>query len=628
MNSAEPTSGADADATGAGEVRLLSSVRVRIVAAFLAAVVTMTSAVLFQIVQYQAVDQSQALITDRYMPLALRVDQVRGDQQYIDTDIKRLLSGERRPGTGAQSTASIYGQRLRENVLEAKVHARAALSMARDPAEIAALRKTLRHLDRIEELAEHYQSRSQELVDRSERGDKTAALELADPLERDGRALADEISNLERHLDDQIDHLTEQARAQRLRANTVALALATVAVVSSVGLLGAVLVAMRPIGQLTDHVQRLGRGDRPGRLDVTGRDEIALLAREFDRMVEALELRDRALTERAEQLDRLSRYLGSVLDSLEDGLFVVEGGTVTLTNPAASRVWDIAPQQPPPPGVRGWVDEVGVHEHRDRGSDYEVRVMPFGGTGVIVVAADVTVQRRALEQAARSERLALIGQMLAQITHEVRNPLNAMSLNAEMLSEVLDRLDADHGTDAHELLETVSGEIERLTAVTAHYLQLARRPKARLAPEEVSDIIADVERLLNAELVQHEVALDIVCEPLPTQLVDGNQLRQALLNVVRNAVESGAHQLRLTVERHGDEVRVALRDDGPGMTGDEMHRAFDPFFSTKASGTGLGLSITRQILEDHDGTVRVTSAPGAGSTITLVFPYRPVDVVA
>jgi signal transduction histidine kinase len=611
-----------------GGVRPLWSIRVRIVAAFLAAVVLMLSAVVFQIVQNQAVDRPQALITDRYVPLALKIDQIRGDQQYIDTDIDRLLREERRPGTGSQSMASIYGQRLRDSLEEARVHADAALGMARDAKEIAVFKKTLLHLGRIDEIAEDYQARSREFVGRSEKGEKGVALELADPLRQDGRLLAEEIDKLENLLDDRIDDLTAQVKTQRARANTVAVALATMAVVSSVGLLGAVLVAMRPIGQLTDHVQRLGRGDRPGRLDVRGDDEIALLAREFDRMVEALELRDRALTERAEQLDRLSRYLASVLDSLEDGLFVVEGGTVTLANPAASRVWGVVSDRPPPAGVRAWVDELGVHEHRDRGSDYEVRVMPFGGNGVIVVAADVTVQRRALDQAARSERLALIGQMLAQITHEVRNPLNAMSLNAEMLAEVLDRVDASHETDAHELLATVSGEIDRLTAVTGHYLQLARRPRATLAPESLSDLIADVVRLLQAELDQQAVALEVRCDPLQTQLVDGNQLRQALLNVVRNAVESGAHHVRLSVERHGDEVWVRLVDDGPGMTSDEMDRAFDPFFSTKASGTGLGLSITRQILEDHDGTVRVSSAPGEGAMVTLVFPFRPVDAIA
>jgi signal transduction histidine kinase len=215
--------------------------------------------------------------------------------------------------------------------------------------------------------------------------------------------------------------------------------------------------------------------------------------------------------------------------------------------------------------------------------------------------------------------------MLAQITHEVRNPLNALSLNAEMLSEELGRLDPSRKTEAWALLETVSGEIERLTAVTAHYLQLARRPKARLAPERLGDLVSDVVRLVHAELEQAGVRLEVALEPVPPQLVDGHQLRQALLNVLRNAVEAHAHRLRLALTAEEGEVHIALTDDGPGMTAEEIARAFDPFFSTKASGTGLGLAITRQILEDHEGTVRVSSERGVGTTFVFVLPFRPSD---
>lgn len=603
-------------------MRPLASVRFRIVAAFLAAAVAMSSAVVFLMVQYQGVSTSQALITDGYLPLALIIDQIRGDQQRVDTDIGRLLRAERRPRTGAQSAAMLYGERLRENLADAGDHARDALLMARDPAERAVLNKTLVHLGRIEELVKAYQARAQSFVELSENGARDEAAALADPLQQDGRALADEIDKLDQLVDRRIQRLTDETEAQRARANTVATGLAAVSFALSVGLVGAVLVALRPIGQLTDHVQRLARGDRPTRLDLRGGDEVALLAREFDSMVEALAIRDRALVERAEQLDRLSRYLGSVVDSLEDALFVVESGVVTLANPAARERWGLRTGDQPPALVHKWLEGPGVLEHRDGTLEYDVRVVPFGAGGVIVVAADVTEQRRALDRLARSERLALIGQMLAQITHEVRNPLNAMSLNAEMLADEIERIDPAHGSDARELLGTVSGEIERLTQVTGHYLQLARRPRASLAPESLADLIADVARLLQAELGRSEVELDVACDPMPNQLVDGNQLRQVLLNVVRNAVEAGAHHLRLTVRRVDDEVQVALSDDGPGMTPDQIDRAFDPFYSTKASGTGLGLAITRQILEDHDGTVSVASSPGEGTTVTLRLPWR------
>ena len=598
----------------------LSSLRFRIVAAFLAATAAMLSAVLFLMWQYQGVANTQALITERYLPLSLMVDQIRGDQLRIDTDIERLLRGERRPGTGQQSSAVLYGDRLRENLLEARVHARAAASLARDPGELAVLNKTKRALDEIESLVGDYQSASLRFVQISEEGHREEAAALAEPLKRSGLLLAEAIDKLDSLLDGRIHRLTVETDAQRRRANTVAGALMALAVGSSVGLLLAVLLAMRPVGQLTDHVQRLAQGERPGKLDVRGDNEIALLSREFDRMVDALELRDQALTERAEELARLSRHLGSVLDSLEDSLFVVEDGLVTLANPASLARFAVRTHAPPPEPLAPFIAALGVHDHRDGSSEFEVRVMPFGSGGVIVVVADVTLQRRALEQLARSERLALIGQMLAQITHEVRNPLNAMSLNAEMLAEEIEALDPDKKTDANELLATIAGEIDRLTAVTAHYLQLARRPKATLSPEDLGELLSDVVRLVHAELNRAGVSITLDLEDLPLQRVDGNQLRQALLNVLRNAVEAGSHTLVLALRHLGDEIHLSLQDDGPGMTPSVVERAFDPFFSTKAKGTGLGLAITRQILEDHGGRIEVISAPGQGALITMIIP--------
>lgn len=594
----------------------------RIVAAFLLVVATTLSAVVFLMVQYQGVARAQALVTEGYLPLSLQVDQMRGDQQRVDTDVQRLLAGERRPTTGAESAAMLYSERLRETLLETRVHARGAVRLASDPVDVAALNKTQVHLARIEELVKTYQGSVQGFVQRSEQGDRAGAAAIAEPLRQDARALGDEIDKLAGLVGQQVRRLTAEIDRARARANTVAVGLTALAVALAVAGLVAVLAALRPIVQLTDHVQRLARGERPGRTDVRGTDEVALLAREFDRMVEALEVRDRALVERAEQLGRLSRYLGSVLDSLEDGLFVVEGGLATLANPAATRLWGVRPDAPPPDGVRPWL-EAGVYEHRADGAEHEVRAVPFGQDGVVVVTSDVTDQRRATEKLARSERLALVGQMLAQITHEVRNPLNAISLNAEMLGDELTRLDPARGSEAWALLGTVSGEIERLTAVTAHYLQLARRPKATLQREDLAEVIADVARLLHAELGQQGVELTVACAPVPPQRADGNQLRQALLNVVRNAVEAGARHVRVSLEADEAEVRVALADDGPGMTSEQVERAFDPFYSTKATGTGLGLAITRQILEDHDGTVRVASTLGRGTTVTLVLPPRP-----
>jgi signal transduction histidine kinase len=579
----------------------------------------------FLMVQYDGVAKSIELVTTGYVPLSRAVWVMENEQRAVDTDVQRLLNDERRPITGSGSETRTGTTRLRKAIGDARAIATDIRTIAVDRAEVAAANQVWSQLDRVEAAFDPWQREAQELVERFEAGDTAAAAALEVPVLGDSSDLSLEIQQLSELVRNRIRGLTDAAELKRERAKRVALGLAGVALALSAVLVGAVLYALHPIRRLTGEVQRVAGGEYSRRLAFRGADELAVFAREFDRMTEALQVRDRRLVDRAEQLDRLSRYLASVLDSLEDGLFVVEDGAVTLTNPAAVRQWDVAPGSPPPSVVRPWLAAPGVADQRAGGAEFEVRTLPFGEGGVIVVTADVTEQRRAVERLARSERLALVGQMLAQITHEVRNPLNALSLNAEMLSEELGRLDPNRQTEAWALLETVSGEIERLTAVTAHYLQLARRPVARLAPEHLGDIVHDVVRLVHAELDQAGVRLDVALDDVPAQLVDGNQLRQALLNVLRNAVEAHAHRLRLALSVERDEVHIALTDDGPGMTADEIGRAFDPFFSTKTSGTGLGLAITRQILEDHEGTVRVSSSPGEGTTFVLVLPVRPSE---
>jgi len=597
------------------------SLRVRIVASVLLVAVALVGALLFQVLQHRDIARSQLLLTEGYLPLALEADQLRQDQQRIAADIGRLVRQERRPGTGSASTASIHSERLRENAAAARITGQRALQLSPEPAELAVLNKVQISLNRIESLVDSYQDQVAEFVQLQEAGDPRAtALEAR--LLADGQALEDEIDALSQLLDARVERMGAAIDEQRARATNVAAALTLLGLGLSLGLVLAVLMALRPLDQLTQQVQRLAAGDRTSRIEVRSNDEIGVLAREFDAMVEALESRDRRLVERAEELNRLSAYLGTVLDSLQDALFVVEAGSVTLANPAADRRLGVRRDAPVPPLLDGAVDALGYHELRLDGRRYDVRSGPFGEGGRIVIAHDVTEQRDAEERLARSERLALVGQMLAQITHEVRNPLNAMSLNAEMLADELGVLDPERDTEAWELLGTVSGEIDRLTNVTAHYLQLARRPPARLDATDLSYLVRDVARLLDAELAVRGVELSLDLADLGEQLVDSSQLRQALLNVVRNATEAGAQQLTLGLYRDGDEVLLTLRDDGPGMTDEQVQRAFDPFFSTKATGTGLGLAITRQILEDHDGNVRVRSRPGEGTELSLVLPRR------
>ena len=222
----------------------------------------------------------------------------------------------------------------------------------------------------------------------------------------------------------------------------------------------------------------------------------------------------------------------------------------------------------------------------------------------------------------RSERLATIGQMAAQIAHEVRNPLNALGLNAELLAdEVEDR----HGSVAGSLLSGIRDEVQRLTRITEDYLSLGRLPPLSLEQHSLAALVEELMRFQGAEMAETgvQVSCDVPAD-LPLVQVDAGQLRQALLNIVRNAAEAlslgSGGRLELGARCEDGGVVLLIKDDGPGMDAELVSRVFDPFFSTKQTGSGLGLPLTQQVIEEHGGRIRCTSKVGEGTTFSIWLP--------
>jgi signal transduction histidine kinase len=263
--------------------------------------------------------------------------------------------------------------------------------------------------------------------------------------------------------------------------------------------------------------------------------------------------------------------------------------------------------------------------------DYGSRIEEKGPTEVSELAREFNAMGRAVQERerelVRSERLAAVGKMAAMITHEVRNPLSSIGLNTELLEDELEG--APHETAARELCRAITKEVDRLTAITEEYLAFARLPKPKVAPESVNTMVGSLASFVREDLAakQVELKLELAVDD-PIALVDAAQMRQCLINLVRNAADAvvanggGSVTIRTARDKRTrpSPIEIAVIDDGVGIEAELLPRLFDPFFSTKEGGSGLGLALTQQIVKDHGGDLRVASAVGRGTTFTVSVP--------
>lgn len=222
------------------------------------------------------------------------------------------------------------------------------------------------------------------------------------------------------------------------------------------------------------------------------------------------------------------------------------------------------------------------------------------------------------EHRERTAHFATLGRLGAQMAHDIRNPLAAIHGAAQYLDE--ERRRGGRLEDHAEMIALVLAQTERLEQVVREYRRLGRA-EPELAPVDLAALIAEVAE--RAALSAPEGVTVTADAPAPLTLrLDEELTRTALENLVRNAVEAieGEGAVTIALEREADRARVRVRDDGPGMDPRTRERAEDAFFTTKAQGSGLGLAFVRRVAEAHRGQMRIESALGRGTTVTLVLP--------
>ncbi len=231
---------------------------------------------------------------------------------------------------------------------------------------------------------------------------------------------------------------------------------------------------------------------------------------------------------------------------------------------------------------------------------------------------DVTDRVKLQKQLREVEQLTGIGQMAANVAHEIRNPLLAVGGFARQLHEGMDAEDP-----RREYTSIILEEVTRLEQILREQLTLERHLVPVLAEVDINQILRDVRKLLSHGILSSQIRLiGNLAEPLPTTLGDANQLKQAFLNIITNAIQSlpDGGVITVTTSQKGGSIVVRIEDTGPGIPGDIMSKLFVPFFTTRKAGSGLGLAVTKRIIDNHGGDIEVMSEGGKGTAFNISIP--------
>ena len=258
------------------------------------------------------------------------------------------------------------------------------------------------------------------------------------------------------------------------------------------------------------------------------------------------------------------------------------------------------------------------------------RILPMLKTEMLLIISDITEERDRLERLQLSERLVSVGEMASGVAHELNNPLTSVIALSQLL------LKTDLSPDTREDLEAIYGEARRAAEVVKNLLTFARKHTPEKKLTQINGIIQDVIKLRAYEHKVNNIQVKTIFDPeLPNIMVDSFQMQQVFLNLILNAEFAiiQTHKpgtITLSTETLSGNVKIVCKDDGPGISPENMKHLFNPFFTTKevGKGTGLGLSICFGLISGHAGRIYAESKPGEGAAFIIELPVPPVPMQA
>jgi signal transduction histidine kinase len=354
------------------------------------------------------------------------------------------------------------------------------------------------------------------------------------------------------------------------------------------------------------------------------------MERSYQLLQERVHALDQELAAKNRELALTTEHLRNVLESMSDGVMVVDTeNRIQSFNRAASAILGYPAEEAigrPFSEIFGrpFTIPPGRHAGELRAkngthvpiSERNAPIHDRAGQrcGAVKAFQDLSELEMLREQVRQKDRLVAIGEMAATVAHEIRNPLGAVRGFASLLAQ---DLGPDH--PSARMVEKVLEGTRNLERVVNELLEYTRPVDLRMQGVTCADLFEAAVTVVDA---QGSVTLHVDAPDGLRVMADPDKMRQALLNIVLNAVQSheGSGCVRLFAEEEDRMVRLAISDTGCGMTQEQIKHVFSPFYTTKEKGTGLGLAVAAKIIEGHGGRIDVESVPGAGSTFNIRLP--------